>query len=127
MKAEFGHVIFWDAHSIRQYVPLIRKEKFPEMILGDNNGQVASAKLSEAVLSVLRRRGHQVDHNDPFKGGQLTRHFGKPNENRHALQLEMTKVNYMDDEELNYHPQRAARIRDSLAMVFEALLEQISQ
>ena len=120
-------MIFWDAHSIRQYVPLIRKEKFPEMILGDNNGQAASAKLSEAALSVLRRRGHQVNYNDPFKGGQLTRHFGKPNKNRYALQLEMTKVNYMDDEELNYHPQRATRIRDSLAMVFEALLEQISK
>ena len=38
IKAEFGHVVFWDAHSIRQIVPLIRQEKFPELILGDNNG-----------------------------------------------------------------------------------------
>ncbi|MEM9299407.1 MAG: N-formylglutamate amidohydrolase [Bacteroidota bacterium] len=123
IKAEFGHVVFWDAHSIRQIVPLIRQEKFPELILGDNNGTTASPLLAETVMDQLKRRGHKVNYNDPFKGGHLTRYFGRPESDQHALQLEMTKINYMDDDEVNYHPQRAARVRDTLAIVFEKLLE----
>ncbi|MEM1406537.1 MAG: N-formylglutamate amidohydrolase [Bacteroidota bacterium] len=123
IKAEFGQVVFWDAHSIRQMVPLIRQEKFPDLILGDNNGATASSLLAKTAIDQLKRRGHKVNYNDPFKGGYLTRYFGKPESHQHALQLEMTKINYMDDDEVNYHPQRAARVRDTLATVFEKLLE----
>lgn len=119
---EFGYVIFWDAHSIRKYVPLIRREDFPELILGDNEGVTADQKLSQAVIDTLKHRGHQINYNDPFKGGHLTRYFGKPENRQHALQLEMTKVNYMDDMEVGYHPQRADRMRESLHMVFNCLL-----
>lgn len=127
LKNEFGHVIFWDAHSIRQYVPLIRKEKFPDLILGDNDGKACGSHLSRAALEQLDRRGHEVNYNDPFKGGHLTRYFGRPETHQHALQLEMTKVNYMNDSEINYHPQRAARIRDTLSTVFEKLLGTLGQ
>ncbi|QSE97999.1 N-formylglutamate amidohydrolase [Fulvivirga lutea] len=122
LKNEFGYVIFWDAHSIRKYVPLIRKDDFPELILGDNEGVTASKKLSDLTLQTLQHRGHQINYNDPFKGGHLTRYFGKPEQNQHALQLEMTKVNYMDDSETEYHKPRASRMRESLSLVFEELI-----
>ena len=120
---EFGYALFWDAHSIRKYVPLIRKDDFPELILGDNDGKTADQQLVDSTLGILNQRGHQINYNDPFKGGHLTRYFGKPEKNQHALQLEMTKVNYMNDEEKEYHPQRAGRMRESLHMVFKGLLE----
>ncbi|MEQ8926016.1 MAG: N-formylglutamate amidohydrolase [Fulvivirga sp.] len=122
LKEEFGYIIFWDAHSIRKYVPLIRKEEFPSLILGDNESATASKNLSEMTLKTLENRGHQVNYNDPFKGGHLTRYFGKPSDNQHALQLEMTKVNYMDDSEREYHKPRASKMRESLHKVFEELI-----
>ncbi len=121
LKTEFGQVLFWDAHSIRQHVPLIRKDNFPDLILGDNDGQSASPKLIETALKNLQLSNLQLQHNTPFKGGHLTRYFGKPDNGQHALQLEMTKVNYMDDSERHYHPERATKMSAVLQQGFNNL------
>ncbi|HNP20154.1 MAG TPA: N-formylglutamate amidohydrolase [Fulvivirga sp.] len=127
LKKEFGQVIFWDSHSIREYVPLIRKDKFPDLILGDNDGKTAHPSLSKSALENLEKSGLEVRHNTPFKGGHLTRYFGQPHNNQHGLQLEMTKVNYMDDQEVNYHTQRAEKIRTMLKEVFQGLLVKLEE
>lgn len=123
LKTEFGKALLWDCHSIRQFVPSIRPEKFPDLILGDADGTSASPGIIEATLKTLETSGLLVSHNTPFKGGYITREYGKPSENIHALQLEMTKVNYMDDAEHEYHPARAARMQGLLKSVFENLVE----
>jgi N-formylglutamate deformylase len=127
LKKKFGKVLLWDCHSIRQVVPTIQKEKFPDLILGDADGTSASPGLIESTLGVLDHGTYTVNHNHPFKGGFITRHFGKPTENVHALQLEMTKVNYMDDQELNYHPDRANKMRSLLQKNFDRLIDQLDQ
>lgn len=127
LKKKFGKVLLWDCHSIRQVVPTIQKEKFPDLILGDADGTSASPGLIESTLAVLDHGTYSVNHNHPFKGGFITRHFGKPAENIHALQLEMTKVNYMDNQEINYHPERASKMRSLLQKNFDRLIEQLNQ
>jgi N-formylglutamate deformylase len=107
LKEKFGSVLLWDCHSIRQVVPSIQKEKFPDLILGDADEKSASKELIEKAVSILGNSNYTFSHNHPFKGGYITRRFGRPADNIHALQLEMTKVNYMDDSERNYHEQRA--------------------
>jgi N-formylglutamate deformylase len=123
LKTEFGKALLWDCHSIRQWVPSIRPEKFPDLILGDADGTSASPGIIETTLHGLELSGLSVSHNTPFKGGYITREYGRPSDNTHALQLEMTKVNYMDDAEKNYHAQRAANIQQMLKSVFESLIE----
>jgi N-formylglutamate deformylase len=123
LKAEFGKALLWDCHSIRQFVPSIRPEKFQDLILGDVDGTSASPGIIETTLKHLEASKLVVSHNRPFKGGYITRAYGMPSENIHALQLEMTKVNYMDDTEREYHPARAARIQQVLKSVFENLIE----
>jgi N-formylglutamate deformylase len=123
LKAEFGKVLLWDCHSIRQLVPSIRPDKFPDLILGDADGTSASPGISETVLRVLETSGLHVSHNHPFKGGHITRAYGEPVNQIHALQLEMTKVNYMSDDEQRYHPQRAEGMQTLLKKVFHRLLD----
>jgi N-formylglutamate amidohydrolase len=125
LKKKFGKVLLWDCHSIRQVVTTIQKEKFPDLILGDADGTSASPGLIETTLGVLDHGSYSVNHNHPFKGGYITRHFGKPSENIHALQLEMTKVNYMDDNETSYHQERANKMRLLLQKNFDRLIEQL--
>jgi len=125
LKKKFGKVLLWDCHSIRQVVPTIQKEKFPDLILGDADGTSASPGLIETTLSVLDHGAYSVNHNHPFKGGFITRYFGKPSENVHALQLEMTKVNYMDDSETSYHQERANKMRILLQKTFNRLVDQL--
>jgi len=126
LKNKFEKVLLWDCHSIRQVVRTIQKEKFPDLILGDADGTSASPGLIETALGVLDHGRYSVNHNHPFKGGFITRYFGKPFENAHALQLEMTKVNYMDDNETSYHQERADKMRIVLQNVFSRLIEQLA-
>jgi N-formylglutamate amidohydrolase len=126
LKTKFGKVLLWDCHSIRQVVPTIQKEKFPDLILGDADATSASPGLIETTLKSLEKGGLRLNHNHPFKGGYITRRFGKPLENVHALQLEMSKVNYMDDSETRYDKSRAEKIRNLLKRTFENLAEDLS-
>ena len=122
LKQEFGKVLLWDAHSIRQSVPTIHKDKFPDMILGSADETSAHPKLIQAALKGLKTGEYGISHNYPFKGGQITRSFGKPSENQHALQLEMNKILYMNDEELLFAPDRANNVRNVLKTTFNNLI-----
>lgn len=126
LKSEFGQVLLWDCHSIKQVVKTIQTEKFPNLILGNADGTSASPGLIESVLSIFEYSAYTITHNHPFKGGNITRSFGKPAENQHALQLEMTKVMYMDDTETHYDEERAGKMRGVLMKVFEGLIGQLS-
>jgi len=125
LKASFGRVLLWDCHSIRQYVPTIHEEKFPDLILGDADGTSASPGLIETAIKNLESSGYSFQHNYPFKGGYITRHYGRPAENQHVLQLEMSKVRYMDDEEKNYDPVRAGKMRQVLKHTLGELIDRL--
>lgn len=121
LRSKFGKVLLWDCHSIRQVVPTIRQEKFPDLILGSADETSASTALISIALENLGGGAYSLQHNDPFKGGYITRHFGNPTEGVHALQLEMCKVHYMDDTETRYDPPRAERMRVLLKHTLGAL------
>lgn len=121
-KHQFGEVLLWDGHSIRKNVPSIQKEDFPEMILGNNDRKTASDELIDVALNALKEGPFEVSHNYPFKGGHITRYFGSKLENINALQLEMSKILYMDDNELKYNKKRAKKVQDVLKNVFENLI-----
>lgn len=122
-KNEFGIALLFDAHSIRKVVPGIQEAPFPDLILGDNDGTSASAALINAAWDALQTDTYRAEHNHPFKGGQITRSFGKLENNIHALQLEMAKTNYMDTTETQYDEHNAAQIREVLKNVFTQLIK----
>ncbi len=123
VKNEFGKVLLWECHSIRQFVPTINKDKFPDLILGDADGTSASATIIDTALAALKSARYQVSHNHPFKGGYITRQFCNPKNREHALQLEMSKVNYMDDTETKYDEARAGEMRILLQKTLSNLAE----
>lgn len=126
LKSEFGRVLIWDAHSIRSEVATIFKGKFPDLILGDVSGTSATASITEAALKQLCSSSYVVSHNDPFKGGFITRHYGKPMSDQLALQLEMSKIIYMDDTETRYDEKRAERIKTLLKTTLAKLAAQLT-
>jgi N-formylglutamate deformylase len=127
LHAEFGSVLLWDCHSIRQNVPTIHKENFPDLILGSADSQSAGKELIESALASLGSKKYKLSHNYPFKGGYITRRYGNPQEFIHALQLEMSKVNYMDDNENKYDDGRAHEMRVLLEGTLRHLAEIISK
>lgn len=118
---DFGHALFFDAHSIKRIVPSIRAAALPDMILGDQQGQTAAPALSNAALSSLRQGGFNVTHNDPFMGGYLTRHFGSPSRGVQALQLEMSQDIYMNETARTRDQTKQTRVAKTLRTTLEAL------
>lgn len=126
-KTEFGKALLFDAHSIKKLVPGIHEEPFPDLILGDNNETSAHPELIKTATSSLENKGYEFSHNYPFKGGYITRNFGRPEQNIHALQLEMAKTNYMDDSETFYHKAKANKIRAVLKETLINLKESLEK
>ena len=124
-KEQFGEALLWDAHSIREKVLTIRPTSFPEMILGNVDGKSSRNDLIKNTLKTLSST-FSVSHNDPFKGGHITRYFGDPSNKIHALQLERNKNLYMDDSETKYDAERAAKMQLVLKQNFIELIDILS-
>lgn len=119
LKEAHGYALLWDAHSIRSEVPLLFDGHLPQLVLGDVNGSSTARERSDAVMRVLEKSGHGHAHNAPFRGGYITRAYGRPEEGVHAVQLEMCQDIYMDESPpFPYDPARAA----SLAVVLKDAL-----
>ena len=120
-KARFGRALLWDCHSVRRLVPSIYQQPFPDLILGSADGISASPGIIDKALELLGNSTYSLTHNHPFKGGYITRYFGKPQEHQHALQLEMVKQLYMDDSELLYDNVRAGQVQQLLRQTLNTL------
>ena len=122
LQKEFDNVLLYDAHSIKQLVPTIHTEAFPDLLLGSNDEKSAHADLIQIALKALGAGNYSLEHNTLFKGGHITRSFGQPDRKRHALQLERSKILYMDDTETQYAPERADKLKAILKPMFEQLI-----
>jgi N-formylglutamate amidohydrolase len=71
-----------------------------DFVLGDGHGTACPAWLVKWVESFLRGLGYTVTRNDPFAGGFITRHYGQPARGRHALQIEINRRLYMDEDRI---------------------------
>jgi N-formylglutamate deformylase len=119
-QKKFKHVLLFDAHSIRRSVPSLAQDPFADMIVGDRDGISADKALSDTLLRVLKNSSYRIAHNQPFKGGQITRTYGDPAKRVHALQLEMSQDIYMNPERMQLDPEKSAKVQKVLQ---EALLE----
>jgi len=97
LKRTHKNVLLFEAHSIARSVPTIQKSPFPDLMLGDQDGKTAHPDLSALALKTLQSSNYKVAHNNPFKGGFITRDFGKPETGVHAMQLEMSQDVYLKE------------------------------
>ncbi|MFQ3581501.1 MAG: N-formylglutamate deformylase [Chloracidobacterium sp.] len=120
LQARYGQVILWEGHSIKSRLPWLFDGQLPDLNLGTADGQSCSPALRQALCAVLEAQTvftYVVDGR--FKGGYITRHYGRPDQGWQAVQLEMGWSCYMD-EAPPYVPD-AARL-ERLLPVLEALL-----
>jgi N-formylglutamate deformylase len=97
LKAKFGIAVLWDGHSIPSQVPRFFEGRLPDLNLGSASGASADPALTEVAHAALDGPGMSLVVNGRFKGGYITRRYGRPAENLHALQLEKSQIAYMDE------------------------------
>lgn len=121
LRSVHPHVLVFEAHSIKRLVPTIQAAPFPDMILGDQRGKTAAAALTRAAMDTLARSRFAVSHNEPFMGGYITRHFGKPDAGVHTLQLEMSQDIYMDEKNASRDPRKQLDVQAPLRATMSEL------
>ncbi|GAB3420245.1 N-formylglutamate deformylase [Massilia agilis] len=125
LLALHGRVLLWDAHSIASTVPRFFEGRLPDLNFGTAEGKSCDPGLEQAVVDVARAHGKfSIAVNGRFKGGYITRHYGRPHENVHAIQLEMCQCLYMDEAApFAWRPEAAAGVQPLLAQMVGAALE----
>jgi N-formylglutamate deformylase len=123
LKAEFGIAVLWDGHSILSHVPRFFEGRLPDLNLGSAKGASAATDLVDQAMGVLgKAEGFSSILNGRFTGGYITRHYGRPTENIHALQLEMAEAAYLDESRPSaYDATQAAKLKDLLRRTIEAV------
>ncbi|WP_020651890.1 N-formylglutamate deformylase [Massilia niastensis] len=116
LKAQFGRVALWDAHSIASRVPRFFEGRLPDLNFGTADGKSCDPGLEQVVVGVARAQDRfTVALNGRFKGGHITRHYGQPASGVHAIQLEMCQCLYMNEAApFDYRPGVAAEVQPLL-------------
>ena len=95
-RERFGYAVLLDAHSMPSTVGV-------DLVLGTLDGASCIDAVSNLAWDALRGAGERrtllsVRRDDPYQGGEIVRHFGRPSEGVHALQLEVSRRLYMDEQ-----------------------------
>lgn len=124
LRARHRQVLLWDAHSIVSECPMFFSGRLPDINVGTADGRSASGRLTAAIMDVLAAQG-SFSHvlNGRFKGGFITRHYGRPREGLQAVQLELAQCNYMDEAPpFRFQADRAESLVHTLRDMLQAAL-----
>ena len=124
IRTRHGYAILLDAHSIRSEVPRFFDGRLPDLNLGTADGASCSRSLEAAVWGALSSLGRfSAVRNGRFKGGYITREYGRPERGIHALQLEIVQCSYMNEyPPYGWNPVRATPLQESLKPILEVML-----
>lgn len=119
--AMYGYCLLVDCHSMPSHgQPLRAGAKAADFVLGDAHGTSCDPRLTRFVERTLTDLGYLVRRNDPYAGGYITRHYGRPVSRVHALQIEVARNLYMDEARIERLP-RFSGIRDDITRLIAAI------
>ncbi|MCA3628398.1 MAG: N-formylglutamate deformylase [Methylobacterium sp.] len=131
LRGRNTRVVLYDCHSIRSVIPRLFEGELPQFNIGTHSGAACDARLAAEIEKLCDQSGRSRVTNGRFKGGYITRNYGKPETGIHAVQMELACRGYMrepmpDVSEANwpgaYDPAYAAPIRATLQSVLQACL-----
>ncbi|MFQ1064432.1 N-formylglutamate deformylase [Bordetella trematum] len=124
LHARHGYAILLDGHSIISRCERFFDGQLPDLNLGTADGASCAPSLQAEASAVLHEAaGFSAVTNGRFKGGWITRHYGRPAQGYHALQLEMALSAYMTEAPpYHFEPERAAALTAVLHRLVERLL-----
>ena len=126
LRAKHGCVVVYDAHSIRSRVARLFEGELPQFNIGTNNGVSCDAALTEAVEKICGTSTYTSVTNGRFRGGWITRHYGKPGNGVHAIQMELAMRGYLHEpsDAINEHNWPAS-LEDTHAATLRVALRDI--
>ena len=95
-RSAFDRCVLLDCHSMPTEEPAPGTRHDPDFVLGDAHGTSCDPVLSGVAHRFLEEAGYRVRRNDPYAGGYVTRHYGRPRQGIHVLQIEVSRSLYLD-------------------------------
>jgi N-formylglutamate deformylase len=124
LRDAHGYALLWDGHSIKSELPWLFEGKLPDLNLGTASGNACAPSLREALSKVLQSQSDfTVAIDGRFKGGHITRHYGRPDQHIHAVQLEQCWSSYMREAPpYAWDESIAARVQPLLQRLLQTML-----
>lgn len=129
-RARFGVCLLIDCHSMPSVGGPMDADpgsRRVDIVLGNCFDSACSPAITAYAETVLRDLGYAVRRNIPYAGGFTTRHYGRPGDGVHALQIEINRALYMDERRISRLPgfaetaERIGRLITALAGMNRAL------
>jgi N-formylglutamate deformylase len=124
VKAIHGVAVLYDCHSIRSKIPFLFEGRLPDFNIGTDMGRTCDPSIEAAVAEIAAKAdGYTSILNGRFKGGWTTRHYGKPEQGVHAIQMELSQISHLTTEAppFAYNEEKAARLRVHLKAILERI------
>lgn len=122
MQAKYGHALLWDAHSIASRVPRLFDGELPVLNLGTFDGNSCGPGIANELQQIAETSPYESVLNGRFKGGYITRHYGDPAGNVHAVQLELAQRAYMSEASRDVDDELASSLRGTLTRLLDAFV-----
>ncbi len=106
-RERFGLCVLIDCHSMPSVGGPMDSDsglRRVDSVLGDRFGTSCARALSDIAEQALSDVGFTVRRNIPYAGGYTTRRYGDPRRGVHALQIEINRALYMDEERVTPLP-----------------------
>ncbi len=126
VHALHGIAILYDCHSIRSDIPFLFDGTLPDFNIGTNNGATCALDIETATQRICASAtGYTSVTNGRFKGGWTTRHYGNPDDNMHAIQMELAQSTYLSAQSApwTYDRRKADLLRPHLQNILITLAE----
>ncbi|HWJ76160.1 MAG TPA: N-formylglutamate deformylase [Kaistia sp.] len=124
VRARHGVAVLYDCHSIRSRIPFLFDGTLPDFNVGTNLGVTCAPHMEAAVAAICAAApGFTSVLNGRFRGGWTTRHYGRPEEGTHAIQMELAQATHLATETapFAYDAGKADRLRTHLKTILETL------
>jgi N-formylglutamate amidohydrolase len=122
-RREFGYCLLIDCHSMPSTGgPMDNDDgrRRADIVLGDRFGTTCAPELTDCVQQMLSAEGLVVMRNNPYAGGFTTYNYGRPAAAIHAMQIEINRALYMDEQSIEPND-GFARVRDAMTRVIDAI------
>ncbi|MEQ8206079.1 MAG: N-formylglutamate deformylase, partial [Woeseia sp.] len=116
LKQRHGYALLWDAHSIASEVPTLFAGELPVLNLGTFDGKSCSQHIRRELAGFADRSPFSAVCDGRFKGGFITRHYGRPENAVHAVQLELAQRSYMNEKTLRYDASSSNELAERCAV-----------
>jgi N-formylglutamate deformylase len=125
LLALHGRVLLWDAHSIASRVPRFFEGRLPDLNFGSADRSSCALQLEGVLIRAAEaQERYSFVFNGRFKGGHITRFYGRPQDGVHAIQLEMCQCLYMDEAPpFDYRPDRVSHLEPVLRQLLGEALD----